>query len=168
MPLQSSSPSRRRAALLPAAFLFSSLFAAASAGCDTTLPCDDCNLGGQGGEGGSGGAGGSTSSNGGGGSGGGACTSSQGTLEGTAYRFEGPPNGEIAAGASVVILSAPGATPLYGETDEAGHFSIPLDAGEWIIGGEDTTGCQTYMPVTIQLDPCEVETLDLVLDICTG
>lgn len=150
-----------RIALLPAV-LSMALLGALASGCGETTT--------SGGGGGEGGAGGSTSSNAGGGGSGGAaaCDSTLGTLEGTAYLYApaGQPNSTPAANATIVLLTAPEATPLYGEADEAGHFSIPLEAGQWLVGGEHQSNCQTTEPITIQLDPCETEQLDLLLDAC--
>lgn len=98
------------------------------------------------------------------------CASTKGTLEGTAYRWAPPgqPDSEIAPGATVVLYAGAGATPLYGEADQDGKFSIPLDAGTWTVGGQDSGGCETSQAQTITLGACETEQVVVVLDICTG
>ena len=143
----------------PLLFLSLALAAAAlSVGCDTTVRCAaDC-----GGAGGGGGAGGSAS-----------CTSTKGTISGTVYRWSAPgnPDSEIAAGANIDFLLSPGgpdATLLHGQADQDGHYSVEIDAGTWILGGDDGGGCINTESVTVTLDPCGTEQADVVLDICSG
>ncbi len=123
------------------------------------LPAVGC-----GGEGGSGGA------SGGGGAGGTeACTSTKGTLTGTAY-VNAPPGGAnstIAANAEITLGRSDG-TSLLGKADADGHFEIPLDPGTWSVNGDDGTGCIASEAQQVTIEVCQTEDIVLVFDICAG
>ncbi len=108
-----------------------------------------------------------------GGAGGTMCTSTKGTLSGTVYLNALPdqPNSMIAPNATVDFVLSPGgpdATVLHGQADEFGKFEVEIDAGTWLVGGDDGSGCINSQPVTVTLDACSVEPIQIVLDICSG
>lgn len=157
-----ASSSIRRA--VAGAALLLGVLGALSAGCGGTTKCEDtdCGTGGTGGGASTGGTGGAAS-----------CTATKGTISGTVYYGSGPgmSNGQVAANAVLEFVVSPGgpnATILQGKADDMGNFSVELDPETWLVGGDDGTGCINSMPLTVTLDACETETIEVVLDICSG
>lgn len=139
---------RTRFAALIAASCFTWM-ASALLGCGSQVACENCGSGGGGGS---------------------ACASTLGKIEGTTYLFGAPgePSSQLAPGVDVQIYTTPDVPPLIGKADDQGHFSIELEAGTYLIVGNDNAGCESSQPIEVTLDACETETFDLVLDICTG
>ena len=102
--------------------------------------------------------------------GGPSCTDTRGTLSGDVWLFAPPgdPNSQPASKALVQLRQMAGETPLTAMADDQGHYEVELPAGDWIVSGEDGTGCFTLMSQTVHLEACGTTTLDLVLEECTG
>ena len=97
-----------------------------------------------------------------------ACTDTHGTLAGSVYDGAPPgePNSSPAPKALIHLSQMVGETPLTAMADDQGHYEVPLEAGDWMVGGDDGTGCKTTKDVSAHLEACQTTTVDLVLDVC--
>ena len=93
-----------------------------------------------------------------------------GTLEGNIYYWAEPgkPDSEPAGNALVTLRKSQQDTPILGNSDDGGHFSITLEAGGWLVGGQDDGGCLSESLQMVTLAACGLEKLVLVLDLCAG
>lgn len=87
------------------------------------------------------------------------CTSDTGTVTGT-IRYGGESRGKALA----LIRQTAGETPLQVMADESGVYEVELDAGAWLIDGEDGAYCKTTKSSPVTVAPCGVVTVDLELD----
>jgi hypothetical protein len=95
------------------------------------------------------------------------CQSPTGTLEGTVYLFM--IGGQKAPRALVSLRRTPQDTPLHAMADDAGDYSVPIEPGDWIVGGDTETGdCTTFMPATVTIVACETTPHDVVLEACVN
>jgi hypothetical protein len=97
-----------------------------------------------------------------------ACADTRGLLAGAVYRYEAPPgpSSSPAPGAIVLLQRTPSDTPLQGMADVEGHYSIELEGGDWIVGGEQQN-CSAGMTKSATVTACGTTELELVLDLCT-
>ncbi|MFO0588289.1 MAG: carboxypeptidase-like regulatory domain-containing protein [Polyangiaceae bacterium] len=150
--LRSTTVLRGLTAALGAAFLAGALTA-----CDSSPKCTS-SCGGNAGTGGNGGTGGSAS-----------CTSTKGTIAGTAYLDAGKTMPAANADIQFVLMPAdPSGTVLHGTTDAEGKFSVELDPGTWAVGGKEASGCIPTTVPQVTLAACATETVEIVFDTCPG
>lgn len=127
-------------------------------------PCAGCNGAG----GASSGPGSSASQTSGGG--GSECNGARGILTGNAYLWSAPgqPDSTPAPGALIALRKSPEDTPLYGMADDQGHYELEIPPGDWLVTGDDGTGCTTDQPKAVTVEPCGISELDIVIDLCFG
>ena len=88
-------------------------------------------------------------------------TASYGSEEGVAIegaagvQVEADPNWGSEATQSIQTLS-----------DKQGHFQLPLSEGGWRVTATDAYGCQTSEAVSLEILPCEEQSIELILDLC--
>lgn len=76
-------------------------------------------------------------------------------------------DGKPAARATLELRQKPADTPIQAKVDDAGAYSVELDAGSWIVGGVSEDGyCSPTQPGTVDLAACGDAEVDLVLDMC--
>lgn len=91
------------------------------------------------------------------------CTSATGTLHGKVTTSDGT----AAARATIELRHAAADTPLQAKADDAGSYSVDLDAGSWIVAGVSEDGyCSPTTPGTVDLAACGDVEHDFVLDAC--
>ena len=134
----------------PVLLLLAAAASLGTTGCGQPI-CDDCGTAAAAGPG-------STGSE---------CHDSRGTLTGAAYRYAAPgePSSAPAPDAIVLLRHTPADTPLQGMADAQGEFAIELEAGDWLVGGEQEN-CSSSKDIATKLDPCGTSTVELVLDLC--
>lgn len=127
-------------------------------------PCDTC-IGAGGGDPSSSSSASATS-----GAGGSMCNGTRGTLTGNVYLNDAPgqPSSTPAGGAMIALRRSPDDIPLYGKADDQGHYDVEIPPGDWLVSGEDATGCTTDEPTAVTVDPCGAHEVDLVIDLCFG
>jgi hypothetical protein len=136
-------------------------------GCGSDDPqCDSC-IGAGGAGSGSGSVSSASTTSGGGGS---QCNGTRGTLTGDAYLWSAPgePDSQPAPGALIALRKSPEDIPLYGMADEQGHYELEIPPGDWLVTGDDGTGCTTDQPKAVTVEPCGFSELDIVIDLCFG
>ncbi len=96
------------------------------------------------------------------------CTQTHGVLQGNLYMWAlpGEPNSEQAANSFVTLRHDKQETPVLADSDDKGHFFIPLEAGTWLVGAQDNSGCQTMAEETVVLEACAEQTKDLLIEAC--
>jgi len=130
-------------------------------------PCDSCIGAGGGDPSSSSSASAASAASGAGGS---TCNGTRGTLTGDVYLNAAPgqPSSMPAGGALIALRRAPDDIPLYGKADDQGHYNLEIPPGDWLVTGEESSGCTTNEPMAVTVDPCGVHELDLVIDLCFG
>ena len=98
----------------------------------------------------------------------GACSSTTGSLEGRVHRYAlpGDPASSPAVSAIVYLRRTATETPLQAMADETGAYAVELEAGAWLVGGEQQN-CSSSSDATASVVACATTTLDVVLDACT-
>ncbi|MBM4359401.1 MAG: hypothetical protein FJ096_14960 [Deltaproteobacteria bacterium] len=87
------------------------------------------------------------------------CDANGGTVTGT-IRFGGDPRPKALA----LFRRAPEDTPLQVMAEETGTYQVELDAGAWLVDGEDGAYCKTSKPASVTVEACGSHTVDLELD----
>jgi hypothetical protein len=78
---------------------------------------------------------------------------------------EGPYN----YGSPVVTVTYPGDVDIDYTVDESGHLEFEVESGTYIIeAGDETGGCFTDEPTTLDVEPCGVHEVELVMSVCWG
>jgi hypothetical protein len=100
-----------------------------------------------------------------------ACTSNEGVIEGTVYRYAlpGEEASSLAPGALVSLVpnDDPETPPLYAMADEMARYHVLLAAGEWLVGGEHENCSTLDNARLVTIVPCEQRDLDFALQYCT-
>jgi hypothetical protein len=91
-----------------------------------------------------------------------ACTSKTGTLHGKVSTSEMP-----SPGALLDLRQTPSDVPTHIKAHDDATYSVELEAGSWIVGGESADGyCSTSQPLDATIEPCGNLELDVLLDTC--
>ena len=104
------------------------------------------------------------------GAGGSTCNGTRGFLAGDVYLTAEPgqPGSAPAPGALIALRKSQTDPPLYGMADEQGHYTLEIPPGDWLVSGDDGTGCTTDEPKAVTVEACGTSELDLVIDLCFG
>jgi hypothetical protein len=97
------------------------------------------------------------------------CPTTAGTLSGTVtlVALTGDPSSSPAPKALIDLRKNPSDPSLQAMADDAGHYSVDLAEGTWIVGGTSADGfCTTMMPKTVIVEACKPTTADVVLESC--
>ncbi len=96
------------------------------------------------------------------------CTETHGILQGDLYMWAlpGDPMSVPAANAFVTLRQTTQEQPILADSDDKGHFFIPLEAGTWLVGAQDSSGCTTMAEETIELEECMSMTKDMLIEAC--
>ena len=94
------------------------------------------------------------------------CTASTGHIEGDVW-WSTPPNANPVADVTITLRSSTGEA-LRGRADGNGHFSIEVESGSWLVGAEVDPLCLSETEIRVELAPCGLETVTLVMGPCAG
>ncbi|HHH31452.1 MAG TPA: hypothetical protein ENK57_24315 [Polyangiaceae bacterium] len=97
------------------------------------------------------------------------CDSTQGMIAGSVYYFglPGTSYSEPAPGSLVRLRRSAEDDPVFVGTQDDATFEVTVEAGEWLIGAEDGSGCTTAGDEPVSAPSCETVVVDLVMD-CFG
>lgn len=99
------------------------------------------------------------------------CNGTRGTISGSVFLFGTPPdpNAEVAGPEIEIVLGrTDGTDELRTRVDAEGRYEVLLEAGTWVIGGDDNYGCFPAEPIIVNLDACATVEQTVVLDVCIG
>ena len=99
------------------------------------------------------------------GSGGQSCQSTQGSLDGDIFQMGAD---EPQAGALALLRQMADDTPLQVQADANGHYQVMLEAGAWLVDGEDGPYCATTASTPVTVEACGEHTIDLQLECVLG
>lgn len=95
------------------------------------------------------------------------CGSAAGMLEGAVYYWGLPGDPDSIAADSVDVFLTNGGPTYRTPTSVEGTFSVPVEAGEWLVAADDPNGCGDEHTEQVTVTPCETTTVELLIDLCS-